>query len=207
MNMNAAIRAAVRVAAMFLVVCCATVVGRAQDTCCPAPAQQGSRGRITLSTVMRDTDRVVTAHLLVVDSTGREAPLANATVGVYVQRLFGLMPVGEEHTAVTNEQGDAELIVPPGIPGDPSGQLTIVARVEENEALAGVQGSAVAEFGVPVVPPAEPFPPALWEPRAPFPMILTFSILFGGVWIAYTVVFSQVIGIKNNHRKDPNHEA
>lgn len=205
-----------RATAVISVFCVVCAIGRAQttppaagsDSCCPAPGSAVStRGRIALSTSMRDTDRVVTARLMVKDSAGHESPLANATVGFYIQRLFGILPAGEDHTATTNENGEAELVFPAGIPGDPKGDLTVVARVEENDQLADVRGYATATWGTPVLPNPEPFPRAMWEPRAPFPMILTFAILFGGVWIAYGIVFAQIFIIKKNKKHENSNVA
>ncbi len=160
------------------------------------------KANLILSLAEMDTARTVKARLTQVEPDRKEVPVPKATVSFYVQRLFGLMPAGEENTAETDENGEAILLFPKGIPGDERGNLTIVARVEEHELLGSMEAQADARWGTPVLAEKDPFPRALWEPRAPIQMIMTFSILFGGVWMTYCFVFYQLFKI----RKEPSEQ-
>jgi hypothetical protein len=161
------------------------------------PAVQDPRvGMIVLSMWQSDTSSIVTAKLTRIDSTGDTVPLPNVTIALFVQRLFGVMPVSEDNAVPTDANGEAAIAFPMNIPGDEQGNVTLVARVQDNDQLEKVEGRAHGKWGVPVAAVKDPFPRALWEPQAPFALIVTFAILFGGVWITYAFVFSQLFRIK-----------
>lgn len=151
---------------------------------------------LVLSLAQMDTSRTVKARLTQVEPDGRETPVQEVGVNFYVQRLLGVMPVGEEYTGETDENGEAALWFPKGIPGDAQGNLTLVARLEDHELFGNVEAKADAKWGVPLPVEKDPFPRALWEPRAPIQMLITFSVLFGGVWTTYLFVFYQLFKIR-----------
>jgi len=61
---------------------------------------------------------------------GTGTPIKEATVGVFVKRSFLPLKVGE---GTTDENGEATIEFPNGLPGDPKGNLTLIARLDENE--------------------------------------------------------------------------
>lgn len=158
-----------------------------------------------LSLAVRDADTawIVRATLIGKDSTGTIGPVPNASIAVSVQRLFGRMSAADESAATTDETGSAEVIMPKDIPGNAHGMLTLVARVDDNDKTGPLEAHLEGKWGRAVIASADPFPRALWEPRAPIAMIITFSILFGGVWTTYGVILKQLVTIK----KGKDHEA
>lgn len=162
---------------------------------------------LILSLSEMDTLRLVIARLTQVEPDGRETPVPEIEVKFYVQRLFGVMPLGEEYAVSTDDNGEASPQFPQGIPGDEQRSLTIVARVEGHELFGNVEAKVDAKWGVPVPIEKDPFPPALWEPQAPIQMIITFSILFGGVWITYSFVFYQLFKIRKEPREETQYET
>lgn len=176
----------------------------------PTPGAQGATvsdsggngARLCISVRDADTGYVVVATLTARDAKGDRIPIANATVSFFVQRLFGKMPIAEESTAPTNDSGIAELAFPKDIPLEAQGSLTLIALIEDNAYTGPLQAKVQGAWGraVPVV--ADPFPRALWEPRAPIAMILTFCILLGGVWCTYIFVVNQVVQIKKGKHNE-----
>src|SRR5665647_766455 len=120
----------------------------------------------------------------------------NAKVNFYVQRLFGFMPASEENTITTDEKGQATFAFPKNISGDTAGLITIAARLEDNENFGNLENKATQSWGtiLPII--KEPFPRALFEPHAPWPLVVTVSTLFGGVWLIYFFIFFQLGKIK-----------
>ena len=144
----------------------------------------------------QDTNRLATVVVTTRDKENKKVVVKNAEVKFYIQRLFGLMPVAEDYTAATDENGEASIAVPKSIPGDTNGSITIVARIEDNEQFGNVENKVPAVWGRAVVMEKDPFPRALWEPYAPLPLILTIAILFGGVWTTYSIIFFTLYKIK-----------
>jgi len=144
----------------------------------------------------QDTARLVTAKVTEIGKDGKGIPVKGAEVKFCVQRLFGIMPASDDNTVTTDEKGEASFAFPKNIPGDTAGVITVAARMEDNEQFGNVENKANASWGIALVKEKNPFPRALWEPYAPVPLILTVSILFGGVWCVYFFIFFQLRKIK-----------
>ena len=118
--------------------------------------------------------------------------LEGAKVAFFARRTFGELKIGEDTTL---DDGTAQLRFPSDLPGGPTGQLQITARIMAPSQYASARASAT--FGGAAIIPVEdqPFPRAVWAPRAPLPLILTFIVLLSGVWGTYFFVLSQLFCI------------
>ena len=160
-------------------------------------AGSSSTAKLALSVNDADSVWLVQATFTGLDSAGKLGPLPNQTVSFYVKRLFGRMPMrDDDNTAVTDDSGHAVIQMPKNIPGGTTGMVTIVARVEGDDQTGLVATRDSGRWGTIVPLVANPFPRELWEPGAPIAMVITFSILFGGVWVTYGWVAAQVVTIK-----------
>lgn len=159
-----------------------------------------SKARLILHIREGDTCNYAMATLSGMDSAKNDMHISNATVTFFVKRLFGKMPIAEENSAATDDFGVAEIPFPKDFAGDTAGTVTIIAVIEDNALTGPLEARASGKWGksVPVI--ADPFPRALWEPRAPIAMILTFCILLGGVWCTYGFILSQLFHIKKGNK-------
>lgn len=161
-----------------------------------AAASAGSPGTvpdIRLQVGMEEGKRVL---LATVSLDGK--PLEGIRVAFSVGRLFGKLPVGEEETL---EDGTAAVPFPEGLPGGSTGELEVVAEIRAPAKYTS--GRARASLPGGVAKPAEaedPFPRALWSPRAPLPLVLTIVFLLAGVWSAYGYVLLQLRRIRKETR-------
>jgi hypothetical protein len=110
------------------------------------------------------------------------------------------MPLGEEATATTDDQGMATFNFPDGINGDEIGKIVIVARIIDNDVYGNIETNASTSWGNRLVIEKNPFPRALWEPRAPISLIATFCVIFGGIWFTYGFVFYLLVKIEINSK-------
>lgn len=149
----------------------------------------------------KDTGRLVTAMVTSIDNKGKEVPVKGAEVSFYVQRLFGTMPASEDYKVTTDRSGEVEFNLPKDIAGDTLGNLIIVARMEDNPQFGNVETKVSAPWAVALIPEKNPFPRALWEPKAPPALVITISTLFGGVWFTYFFMFWQLRRIKREGKK------
>ena len=144
----------------------------------------------------KDTGRLVTATVTTIDNKGKQVPVKGVEITFYVQRLFGTMPATDDSKVTTDKNGEAEFNLPKDITGDTSGNLTIVAKIEENAQFGNVETIVGAPWAIALIPEKNPFPRALWEPTAPPILVITISTLFGGVWCLYFFMFYQLRKIK-----------
>lgn len=121
-------------------------------------------------------------------------PLEGVKVAFYVERSFGKLLLGEEETL---DDGSAAVPFPDGLPGGPTGQLSVLAETTAPPEQAGARTQAMFAGGKVVAIESDPYPRGLWAPRAPIAFIVTFAVLVGGVWIAYGYVTVQLFRIRS----------
>lgn len=160
---------------------------------CRAPAVSSQESavqqpRISIAEGVEEGERMLVATV-----TLDSRPVEDAHVAFYVKRTFGLLSLGEEETL---DDGTAAIAFPDDLPGGPTGQLQFIAKVSASEAHAEGMGRATLGGGLVVRILDEPFPRALWAPRAPLAIVLAITILLAGVWSTYCFVFVQLLGIR-----------
>jgi hypothetical protein len=139
--------------------------------------EEGKRS-VTLRATMPTADGVI--------------PVAGDEVGVYVPRMFSLLPVA---TGVLDENGTIQIEFPDDIPGDSLGNLTVIGRFNEHYLYGNVEKREVRVWGTPVVK-APPVYRSLWSTLAPKWMVVTLAIMLMGVWSQYMLVIINLIRIK-----------
>lgn len=148
-----------------------------------------------------DTARIVTATVTETTADGTGKGVKDVPINFYVQRLFGNMPAAEDHTVNTNEKGEAVFTCPKGIPGDTAGNMTIVAMIDDNDTYGTVESKSPCKWGVVLPIDKDPFPRAIWGAKAQWGMIISLSILYGGVWASYIFMAFQLRKIKKEENE------
>ncbi len=150
-----------------------------------------------------DSIKTITLNATTLDK-GKVIPVAGEAIMIYVPRMFSFLPITE---ATLDENGSTSIEFPPDIPGDSLGNLTIIARFEENPKYGNVEKTTLQKWGIPTsyVPPR--IHRALWTKTPPMWMIVTLSILLAGVWGHYLFAIISLILIKiDANRKKANEE-
>ena len=139
-------------------------------------------------------------------------PLKDAQIRFYVKRTYSLFPLSEGNIA-TDDAGVATLEVPAGIAGDEKGNLTIIARLEENETFGSVTNTQVKNWGVPVQIDEAEQSRTLWGSRANAPLVLVIGVncILIGIWgvigyIIYLLFEVNYLGthIGHHHKQNKN---
>lgn len=130
--------------------------------------------------------------ILLATLTLQGEPLEGVEVAFFVKRTFGWLSLGKE---VTLDDGTAAVPFPEDLPVPGDGHLEIKAQIVSPESFASLEQTVRLEGGVPVVFHEEPFPRALWAPRAPVPLLWTLSLILVGVWGTYFYVIVQLLRI------------
>jgi len=147
---------------------------------------------LTLKFSPADSAHEVTAMVTETGNDGKEIPVAETEVSFFVQRLFGTMPANEDYVISTDKDGEAVFSYPGDITGGRTGKITIVAKILDNKLFGSVETKSDAPWGIVVPAETNPFPRALFMPKAPLQLIITLVLIFGGIWTTYFFIFYQL---------------
>ncbi|MBI1342972.1 MAG: hypothetical protein GC171_08570 [Terrimonas sp.] len=124
-------------------------------------------------------------------STGN--PVPEATIGIYVHRLFKPLKIAE---GTTDENGEMSVEIPQNLPGDAKGNLHFLARLDESDEYGNLETSFTEAWGKPVSDQLQELPRALWSSHPPIWMLVTFIILMTAVWGHYIVIVYELFRLR-----------
>lgn len=156
------------------------------------------KARLEITPVKEDS--VLSVKVKLMDASGEGTPVKDIVVGVFVQRSFYPLKLGE---GTTDENGEATVEIPAKLPGDAKGNITLMAKIDENETYGNLEAKATQQWGVPVSDQLQELPRALWSAHPPLWMLITFIILVGTVWGHYIVIIFELFRL----RKEEPHSA
>ncbi len=156
------------------------------------------RALIILTPIKADSLFSVQAKLVDVGS-GTVIAIPEAALGVFVKRSFNSLKVGE---GTTDVNGEATIEIAGNLPGDDKGNITLQARLDENELYGNLETSVVQQWGVPVSVMQQKFPRSLWSTQPPLWMLITFIILIAVVWGHYLVIIFELFRLRKEQPKD-----
>lgn len=157
------------------------------------------KAKLELTPVKEDSTLSIQIKLT---ETGADSatPIKDVVVGIYVKRLFLPLKVGE---ATTDENGEASVEFPAGLPGDIKGELTILAKIDENETYGYLETAVAEKWGVPVSSKSVEQPRALWSTHPPLWMLITFILLMVVVWGHYLVIVYELFRLRKEEPHTP----
>jgi hypothetical protein len=157
--------------------------------------------KLTVSFLGKDSTRQVMAAITKPDGTGKDTAVKGVEVHFYIYRSFGLLPIEGDNTT-TDENGEATADFPSDIPGDKSGNVTVIARVEDDEQLGNIETKKNIQWGIPVNKQQTAQPRALWSSanNAPWLLVITVTGMVGVVWGIIVYIIFQLVAIKRASR-------
>jgi hypothetical protein len=164
---------------------------------------EAGKSEITIKDVSLDMELTIVDTIKTINikafikEDGVEKPVVGEAVKVYVPRMFSHLLISE---LTLDDNGSASVEFPSDLPGDKEGNLTLIAKFEENEKFGNVEKSETLKWGL----PTEYLPTshrALWTKTAPKWMIYTLSVLLAGVWGHYLFAIISLIRIKISAKK------
>ena len=106
------------------------------------------RGFLKMDTEEMDSVKMIEIFVGAPDSAGNIAPVEEVGARIFVERLFGLLPVSDEFGS-TDEEGVLSVEFPADIPGDENGNITLVAQVSDHEEFGNLVFKKRVSWGVP----------------------------------------------------------
>ena len=155
------------------------------------------RARLEITPVKDDS--LLTVKLKLIDlSSGAETPVSETDLAVFVKRLFNPLKLGE---GKTDEAGEAIVEIPKDLPGDTTGNITLIGKLEENDVYGNLEASIVQKWGTPVSDKIIELPRSLWSSHPPIWMLVTFIILVTAVWGHYIVIIYELFRLRKEEPK------
>jgi len=157
-----------------------------------------SKAKIELTLEEADSVRTIHAKVLAFQDTGWVAQ-PETEVKLVVRGLMSDLTATEEETFTTDENGEASAEFSLIIPGDTQGNITIGAKIDDNEAYGSLVSTKTAKWGQPRVPDNSFAKRTLWATRDKTPLwLLIFpNLIIVTVWaIIFYLVYLIIRIIK-----------
>ena len=155
------------------------------------------RARLEITPVKEDS--LLTVKVKLIDlSTGAETAVPETDLGVFVKRMFSSLKLGE---GKTDEAGEASIEIPNNLPGDAHGNITLLAKLDENEVYGNLEAAVTQPWGIPVSDVIKALPRSLWSTLPPLWMPITFLILMTAVWGHYIVIIFELFRLRKEEPK------
>lgn len=160
-------------------------------TCFSVTFAQEKEANIDISFVKEDS-----LHLCNLVVTSDSTPVPDVSIRVYVRRLFGLLPIGDE--ATTDENGAAVVEFPDDLPGNDNTTLEVIAKIEDDDNFGTVVAESTVNWGVPKKESGNVNERSLAGSRsnAPIYFIVVSNLIIFGIWGTLFYVVLQVFKIK-----------
>lgn len=151
--------------------------------------------RMTMDLVEEDSVRMVKIFAGYPDETGQILPLADVELKIFIQREFGLLEVTEAQT--TDAEGLVSMEFPDSLRGDENGNVTIVAKIADNETVGNVEISRMINWGVPLKVNDFYVQRELWSARAnsPISLIIVVNAALLLIWGMIAFIFLEIFRI------------
>jgi hypothetical protein len=156
------------------------------------------RARLELITTKEDS--LYSVHVKLVEIiSGKEIPVPEIILGVFVKRLFKPLKIGE---GTTDTNGEASVEISNELPGNAKGDITLLAKLDENEIYGNMESGTTVNWGVPVSDKLQEAPRALWSAHPPVWMMVTFAVLMIVVWGHYFVIIFELFRLRKEEPKN-----
>ena len=137
--------------------------------------------------------KVLTVQAKEKNGEGELIPVGDLDVDIGVQRLYSVLPLD---AIETDEEGIGTLEFPNDVPGDSTGMITVVARIDEHEYFGTVTKSQSIKWGIPVSYKLKKISRQLFTDEAPLWMIIAVFVVLVGAWYHFFLSVLKLRKIK-----------
>ncbi len=148
---------------------------------------------LDMTTGLVDSVKTVNVEAYELNSAGEKIPVEGLDINVGVQRLYSILQIGQ---IKTDPEGKGSIEFPDGLPGDSTGTLNLVARVDDNESYGTVNTRKAMLWGTPVSFVLKPLPRQLWSNEAPLWMIISVFIVLSAARFHFVMAVIRIVRVK-----------
>jgi len=173
----------------FIIALCIVVSSLSMQKIFAQDEGGSAKSALQLTAAEKDSVRQIKATITQTDVNGTVSTVKDIEVHFFAKKSFGLLPLGD--AVSTDEQGVASVDFPKDLPGDSLGNVTVIAKVEDNPKTGELEANKVVSWGIPVIN-GHMNQRALWASaaNAPWPLVITSTAIVVGVWgvIFYIII-------------------
>ena len=156
-----------------------------------------TRSHIELDLEEIDSVKTITFTVSAPGDSVHLAPMEEVEVSIYVERLFGDLPIAEYE--YTNSDGQVIAQLSNDIPGDEDGNLRIRVRVDDHDEFGTLIATKKIDWGVPLKISNGLDSGELWSTadNAPLYLVIIITSLVVGIWGIILYLISRIFRIRN----------
>ena len=171
----------------------------------PVSAFSITKARMNIDTVNEDGARKVKLYMEELQEN-EWVPVKEAEVKIGIKRLGSYLKISEEESYVTDSIGEviADFAVTNLPAGDEKGNITLVARTEDNETYGNVMAEKIVPWGTYQKATTHFNERSLWATRdkAPIWLLLIAFSLIASVWVVIIYLVFKIIQISKLGKKE-----
>ena len=144
-----------------------------------------------------DSLKEIKVKLLEKDSTGRGTPIEGADIKFYVQRLFSLLPIGNDNN-FTDDLGEVTVNFPTDLPGDGGGNLEVFIKLEDDDDYGNIIASSTLPWGSDMLKVKDTFDErSMWSSRdkTPYYLLIIPNLILLAVWLVIFYLINTLVRI------------
>lgn len=149
---------------------------------------------LEISFDIEDSVKILTVQANEFNNEGVLVPVEELDINIGIKRLYSILSIDDIET---DENGIGILEFPDDIPGDSTGSITILARIEEHDYFGTVTKTSSVNWGIPVSYELKPLPRQLFSDEAPLWMIIGVFIALVGAWYHFFLSVYKLVKLKN----------
>src|SRR6187399_3038153 len=171
--------------------------------CNPDQLTTDKEGKLNFKASLAGKDSIESAEELVSVKRARLeiTPVKEDSLLTVKVKLIDLGTGTEQAVPETDEAGEATIEIPNNLPGDAQGNITLLAKLDENEVYGNLEAAVTQPWGAPVSDELKALPRSLWSTLPPLWMPITFLILMTAVWGHYIVIIFELFRLRKEEPK------
>lgn len=136
-----------------------------------------------------DSIKTIIVSSFALDSTGTKVPIEDLKFDIGVERLYSTLNLEKVET---DRRGLAVMEFPDDVPGDSTGALHIIVKLNENDDYGTVIREADINWGTIVEYNKEMTNRSLFGVNAPLWMIISVAVILTGAWLHFLLAIFKV---------------
>ncbi len=148
---------------------------------------------ISITFDIDDSVKIITVSAFEMDSIGNPVPIEDVELNIGVERLFSTLFLSEVET---NTKGIGTFEFPDDIPGDSTGNITVLIKVDDDDDYGTVIKTANTNWGTIVDYSVIADGRSLFGDEAPLWMIISVFAILAGAWYHFVLATYKVLKIK-----------
>ena len=157
-----------------------------------------SKAKIQLELKEEDSVRTISATLLALEDSVW-MPVPEAEIKLIAKRMLKDLPVGEDESYETDEEGSVSSEYTMQLPGDETGKLILGAKIVDNDSYGTIEATQEVNWGVPLKKDDSFLKRTLWSTRdkTPWWLLIFPNLIITGVWGVIYYLIYVLIRIRN----------